>query len=181
MALEFIPEDGTGVSGANSYLTVDEFIDLSELLGYDASDIDYPQIEKRLIRAAIILDSRYRDRFPGYRAYYDQGLEWPRTHSYYVDHTEIPSDIVPKEVKMAIVEIVNLIGTGATLQPTISAQGNIKSERVRADVVEEAIEYHAPVDLLTSQFTQIDDALSRITGGWGNRGFLRIVRVGGNG
>lgn len=181
MALQFIPEDGSGVQDANSYLSVDELIDYADILGYDANDISPEVIEKRLIRAAIILDSRFRDRYKGSRANEGQGLEWPRSDATYADGEKIPDTTIPREVKLGIVEIFFLIESGTDMQPTIQAQGNIKSERVKADVVEEEIHYTSDVERYEDIYVKVEDVMSRITGGLSDRFKLRIVRVGGNG
>lgn len=181
MAIQFIPEDGSGIPEANSYLTVDELIDYADILGYDADELSPEYIERRLIRAAIILDSRYRGSFPGRRRNADQGLEWPRVNSKYIDGAAIQYDVIPKEVKQAITEIVFLMEGGSDLQPTIQARGDIRSERVRADVVEEEIHYRDKLDMTMDLFIKVEDALSRITNGQSDRYRLRIVRVGGDG
>ena len=178
---ELIVEYGTGVANANSYLSIDEFVDFAELLGYDPEIIPQERLEKRMMRATLIIDSRYRDDFPGKRATFEQGLEWPRVDAYYVDYYPIDVDVVPKEIKMALVETVFLLEQGRNLQPVVEKQGAIAMERVKADVIEEEVRYHSEAERMTEIYTVVEDVLSRITGGMSSRYDIKIIRVGGCG
>lgn len=179
MAFQLIPETGEGVVSANSYLTVDEFQDYADLLGYDYSDIELVDIERKLIRSSMFLDSEFRFRYPGDRKK-NQGLEWPRDGAEYIDGESIEEDIVPHEVKSALVEMFFIVNEGVNIQPNISAEGRVTMERVKADVIEEEKRYASGSSRFARDtYTAVEDALSRITGGLSSLYDLKIERVGG--
>jgi len=178
--VEFIVEDGTGLENSNSYLSIDRFKDISDLLGYDYTSLTDLQIERFLMRSAIILDSNFRSRLPGSRANTGQALEWPREYAYYVDQERIMNDIVPKEVEMASVEMLYLLNSGVNPQANIDPVGVLKEERVKVDVIEEQKKYATATGGPKRQvLVSVEDAMSRITGGVGSLYRLNIIRVGG--
>lgn len=178
MAFQFIPETGEGIPGANSYLTVEEFQDYSDFLGYDSGQ-SLQEIEQKLIRSSAFLDSEFRFRYPGDRKK-GQGLEWPREDATYIDGEDIAEDVVPHEVKIATVELYHIVNQGTNIQPNISAEGRVTMERIKADVIEEEKRYIAGGSRLARDtYTAVEDALSRITGGLASLYDLKIERVGG--
>ena len=179
MAFQFIPETGEGIPGANSYLTIEQFYDYSDLYGYDYSSIDLQDIERKLIRSSSFLDAEFRFRYPGDRKK-NQGLEWPREDAQYIDGEEIPEDVIPPEVQTAVVEMFYIVNQGVSIQPNISAEGRVVMERVKADVIEEEKRYIAGGSRFARDtYTAVEDALSRITGGLASLYDLKIERVGG--
>lgn len=97
--MALVIEDGSVVSGANSYVTLAEFKAWA-----DARDITYNAddnaLEAQILRAMDYLERLF---FIGNKANENQSLQWPRTEAlidgYYADATEIP-----KEVKTALYE-----------------------------------------------------------------------------
>ena len=97
--MALVIEDGSVVSGANSYVTLAEFKAWA-----DARDITYNAddnaLEAQILRAMDYLERLF---FIGNKANENQPLQWPRTEAlidgYYADATEIP-----KEVKTALYE-----------------------------------------------------------------------------
>ena len=77
--MAFTTEDGTGVEGANSYITTafaDTYhSDRQNTIWAAASTADK---EGALIRASEYIDKRFARKFKGYREKRLQGLEWPR-------------------------------------------------------------------------------------------------------
>lgn len=177
MALDIIVEDGTGVENANTYLSIEEFQDIADMLGYSYSEFTTDAIMQKLIRSSIILDSTYRYGFPGTRLKNEQGLEWPREEAHYYDGGEIASSVVPKEVKYGLVEMVYALGNN--LQPVVSANGSIKEERVKVDVIEDHKKYNYVNKFDRPLIFAVDDVMSKITGGAGARYKLSIQRIGG--
>jgi hypothetical protein len=176
----FVVETGEGLSDANSYISVEEFKELSDLFGYDYSDIADNRIQSFLIRATIILDSEYRSDFPGNRKVSGQALEWPRDEAVYIDGESIDDDIVPKEIKYAMVELLYILNAGGNVQPTISTSGTLSHERKRVEgAVEIEQRYRSDYNYRRDVYTVVTDALSRITGGLSAYSNLRIIRVGG--
>ena len=154
-------EDGTGVSGANSYISVDDattyFLDRAN------SDWSTSTGDKAaaLIRATTAIDSIYRSRFPGYRTNFrDQELEWPRTNAYdaegiLIDSTEIPQEILDATCEAALREL----STAYSLQPDLARGGRIRS--IRAGSV--AIDYDASANPYTT-YSVIDGILAKLLG-----------------
>lgn len=97
--MALVIEDGSVVSGANSYVTLAEFKAWA-----DSRDISY-NADDNVVEAQILRAMDYFERlfFIGNKANENQPLQWPRTEAlidgYYADATEIP-----KEVKTALYE-----------------------------------------------------------------------------
>jgi hypothetical protein len=97
--MALVIEDGSVVTGANSYVTLAEFKAWA-----DSRDISYNAddnvLEAQILRAMDYIERLY---FIGNKANENQPLQWPRTEAlidgYYADATEIP-----KEVKIAVYE-----------------------------------------------------------------------------
>lgn len=179
MAVEFVVEDGSGVSAATSYLTVEALKQYWENQGYSYEDLTTTDIQRLLNKATSYIDNNYRKGFPGYRQYDNQTLEWPRTGAYYLDDYTINENTIPSEVKNAVGEASYLLNTGEDLTASISKVGKIKKSRVKVDVIEEELEYTEGSGLYSNIYTIIDDALSRITGGVSDRFVLKAIRVAG--
>jgi hypothetical protein len=97
--MTIIVEDGTGVTGANSYVTVDEFRDYAEARGtaaFSSTDADY---DKYLILACDKLES-YAKEFKGQRVATTQALQWPR-YDVYLDDYLVANTTIPRELKYA--------------------------------------------------------------------------------
>jgi hypothetical protein len=90
--MSLVVEDGSVVSGANTYVSLQNFKDWATLrnltYGNDAS------VTQSIYRA---MDFFERQTFIGFKANEDQPLQWPRTEAmidgYYADATEIPNDV----------------------------------------------------------------------------------------
>jgi hypothetical protein len=98
--MALVVEDGTGVDGANSYVTLLEASAYHTTMGNDWADD-----EPALIRATRYIDNRYRRFWPGTRVYGRlQGLDWPRYRAYAVGNILIARDAIPIEIKQAVFE-----------------------------------------------------------------------------
>jgi hypothetical protein len=178
----FTLETGDGLADANSYIDVQTFKDISDLLGYDYADLYDPTIEARLVRATTVLDASYRSQFPGERQTTTQALEWPRSDAVYLDGAEISENTIPKEIQIATVELTNVISSGSNIQPTISSSGEMIYNRQRVEgAVEQEQRFDNHYGNSRDIYTAVDDALSRITGGVSGYFDLKIQRVGGDG
>ena len=97
--MALVIEDGSVVTGANSYVTLAEFKAWADSrdISYNADD---DVVEAQILRAMDYIERLY---FIGNKANENQPLQWPRTEAlidgYYADATEIP-----KEVKIAVYE-----------------------------------------------------------------------------
>lgn len=100
--MALVVEDGSNVSGANTYVTLAEFKAWADERGitYDND----AKITNHIYRA---MDFIERQNFQGRKANETQPLQFPRTDvmidGYYVDANEIP-----KELKIALYEQINI-------------------------------------------------------------------------
>ena len=181
MALKFIIENGEGFTNANSYISLDDLKDYWDTFGYIYSNYTDKALMQNIVKATRVIDSRYRNVFPGTRVTSSQGLEWPRENAYYVDDTEIAPDVVPVEISSATAEMVYAAISGtATIQPVNSSEGPVIRTRDKVDVIETEREFTSSASrYATDVITAVDDALSRITGGISAAYNIKIIRVGG--
>jgi len=128
MATYLVLEDGTGITGANSYSTVDEFQTYITERGLSvAASSDHDYMENLLIKAADYLQ-KFRAKYKGDKSSSTQGLAWPRTNVY-IDGFAISG--IPTELKYAQLQLA-YDADSTDLQPTIAAQdkGNITKEKL---------------------------------------------------
>jgi hypothetical protein len=126
--MSLIVEDGSIVTGAESYATV------AEATAYHAarSNTAWAALatdalrEAALRRATDYMRQAYRSRWQGYKVNEDQALDWPR-YDVEVEGYAVDSDIVPTEVKNACAELA-LRASAADLNPDLT-QG-VLSEQV---------------------------------------------------
>lgn len=101
--MALVIETGALISGANSYVTVDNFIAWAEARGISFT-LDDSLIEQNILRAMDYFESLH---FLGLKADENQALQWPRDRVY-IDGYAVDSDEIPKEVKSAIYELVKI-------------------------------------------------------------------------
>lgn len=99
MAVIFIVEDGSIITDANSYCTVEYFIQYWENRGRDFTKHPVPTIETLLIRATEKIDQNYNWQGTPYNT--EQPLEWPRCGMYDSKGNDIDCDVIPDELKNA--------------------------------------------------------------------------------
>lgn len=117
-------EDGTGLAGANSYVSETDFDTYCDDRGITTSG----DAEAALIRGTAWIDNTYRARFPGYRLKYRaQALEWPRANAYDSACNLVASDAVPVEVVNATCEAaIRELTEAGSLAPDLDRGGQIK-------------------------------------------------------
>ena len=91
-------EDGTGVAGANSYVTADDLRAYADARGTVLGTDDY-SLEPLLINAMDLIES-YRTKFQGVKTDANNPLQFPRT-GVFIDGAEIDGDMIPQELKNA--------------------------------------------------------------------------------
>lgn len=128
--MSLVVENGTGLSTAQSYVTVAECDAYHAARGNstwtDASTLDK---ERALVRATAALDGRYSFRFPGCRLEEDQALEWPRLDALDARGYIIDSDSVPLAVKNASCEAALVeIGEAGALSKAQDRGGQIAED-----------------------------------------------------
>jgi len=100
--MALIVENGSLVSNANSYVSVDDYIAWADARGFTYSS--YPAIEQKILRAMDFIESLD---FIGEKHEETQALQWPRDYVF-IDGYSVESDEIPKEVKIAVYEAVKL-------------------------------------------------------------------------
>ena len=110
-----IIETGDTITGANSYVTIDEADNYapSHMSGAAWSAKTTPAKEAILATATRTIDAGVR--WKGDRRAWDQPLEWPRENV--IVHSgqgrdEVPMDLVPQQVKTAVLEYAMLLAAG---------------------------------------------------------------------
>src|SRR6187402_1351463 len=102
--MALIIEDGTGVPGANSYVTVLEFQDWLTARGIALTG----DPEQQLIKAMDYLESLS---FVGEPVQCDQSLQWPR-YCVWIDNCYFPSNQIPSQLKTAQMQTAQSIDIG---------------------------------------------------------------------
>lgn len=116
--MALVVEDGTGLSSAESYVTVADFASYHAARGKPDLDDDDEAAEAALRRATAYIDGRYRARWPGYRTHgRSQALAWPRRAVIDGEGNAVADDEVPSELIAATCEAAarELASPGALL------------------------------------------------------------------
>jgi hypothetical protein len=129
--MTLVIEDGTNVSGANSYITEAEYTTWANARftpsrsTLPASSAAYEAI---ILRAMDYFETLG---FKGLKTFESQPLQWPRSNVF-IDNYAVENDEIPKEVKTALYELAYAeeIGDGELNQI------ERKTERERVDVIE---------------------------------------------
>ena len=152
--MAFTVEDGTGLSGANSYASVVEAD--SYVTDYIRNSSTWTSLssankQKYLVEASQSVDLIFHSRWLGYRLDQNQGLAWPRVAGYDKDGYSVASDEVPANVKRATAEMawrhLNDTGPSTTtgdstgIIPDISSPGTIAETDVAAGSVRSKTRY----------------------------------------
>jgi hypothetical protein len=119
-----IIEDGSGVAGANSYVTV------AEIRAYaDARSVDLPVSNEAVESLAIkAMDWLYPLKYKGTIADPDQALPWPRK-GVYIDGSEVGSDQIPRMLKYAQMAAA-IESKTADIMPNQTGQGPVSGQSV---------------------------------------------------
>lgn len=126
--MALVIEDGSGVEGANSYVSVAEARAWAVVRGLTfGSDAI---TEQALLKAMDYVES-LRSRFSGSKTSATQALQWPRTGAT-LDGALMEDDFIPVELKNGLIQLAYEAQT-VDLQPTGTGQ-EILSEKV--DVLE---------------------------------------------
>jgi len=116
-------EDGTGIAGADSYISVADAGVIAANFGW-ALPSDETTAEVALRNGAAYCDA-FESRFAGYRLSDAQGLAWPRVNAYkcYGDNQiAIASSVVPAEMIKAQVAAAVQYAAGLDPRPNDSGQ-----------------------------------------------------------
>lgn len=144
-----IVEDGTGLVGADSYVSVTDADQYMLDFGYDEwpqppsstledptpTDPNFAKKEAMLRRGALYIDNVYGVRSTGQKKIEEQGLLFPQVHAFYYNGTPVDSNSIPIEYKKAQMEAARLAYSGIALTVTAGA-GEQELKRKKADVLE---------------------------------------------
>lgn len=182
--MSLIVEDGSGVTGAESYISVANAITYCTNWGYSTwLALTTAQQEQSLRQATTYMISEYRMRWKGRRVLITQGLDWPRVGVVLEDFGgsqgcngfgsyglfQISYQIVPPEVMNACVEFANRFVTTGTLNADLSQ-----------NVVKETV---GPIDVTYDKdspqyirYRQIDNLLAPFMLAGGNKSTVKLIR-----
>jgi len=143
MAATFVVEDGTGLSTANSYLSVADADQYNEnnSASTDWSGATQANKEKALRLATRYLDVRYDGLWKSFRTNETQALAWPRAYAVDQDGYYWDSDEMPQRLEDATAELALRVIEGDTLFADITKPGTIKSQSVTVGPIQKSIEY----------------------------------------
>lgn len=103
--MTLIVEDGTGLSTAESYISVADADARMAALGMtNWTDLTEAEKEQALRRATAHMEQAYRQQWKGTRLLRDQALSWPR-YGVIADSWDIPSTVVPGDVANACIDL----------------------------------------------------------------------------
>jgi hypothetical protein len=96
--LALVTEDGTGLSNAESYISVaDADTRLGNLGQTNWATLQIAEKEAALRRSTAFIEQALRERWTGYRLHKTQALSWPRWYvvvdGYPVDPNTVPADV----------------------------------------------------------------------------------------
>ena len=125
--MAIVVEDGSVVTGANSYASIAEVRAYATERGVTL-DADDAVVEVQMHKAMDWLEG-YEDRFTGERYTADQELSWPRlyaeVHGFDVAYNAIPSQLIKAQAQL-VVDVHN----GVELQPTVTDTRVVTEEKV---------------------------------------------------
>lgn len=131
-------EDGNGVTGANSYVTLDQIKAFAVARGYVLPATD-AAIEVLAVKAKDHLEAQ-RARYKGNKLYGLGFLQWPRS-GVRVDGFEIAENVIPDELKNAQCQLCVDLQIADTVATAPNTAGLVV-KREKIDVLE--TEYFSP-------------------------------------
>ena len=139
----FVVETGSGLSTANSYLSVADadtyHSNVTRSSDWSAATAAVKQ--NALIVATQYLDIHYQGRWRGYRASGTQALAWPRASVEDDDGYWLDSASLPQRLKDACAEMALRVVLGDDLLGTVTETGEVVSESVTVGPISESKSY----------------------------------------
>lgn len=171
MTIDIIVEDGSDVANANSYADVAAARAYASARGV-VLPADDDEVAAMLIRSNDYLEAQ-ACRYQGKQSSSLQALQWPRT-GVLLNGDELPSNVIPKSLIAAQIQLSMAINAGFDLQPNISPQDYVIKEKV--DVIETQYADPLAVGILPT-FTAVNALLAPLFGECGSGKFIRTIRV----
>lgn len=153
-------EDGSGVLDADSYIAASFVATYADAYGEDKTGwlaLSSSARDAACRVAAVVLDSRWRFRFPGLRATEDQGLAWPRSDALYIDGYPIDYQSIPVEVQRAQAHLALLSSQGVDIASDTEQTMQIDSATAASGA---GVTFSVPIS--TRQFRDVEMLLDRV-------------------
>ena len=125
--MTLIIEDGTIVTGANSYVTDGEYTTYATARGITVG-VDVTAREIELILAMDYVEG-HREEFKGDKEQRDQPVQWPRV-SVWIDGFPLDASTIPQELKSAQIEAAIAVASGGELLINSTCNQNIQTEKL---------------------------------------------------
>lgn len=165
--MALIVEDGTGLSTAESYISVADASTRHAALGNtNWATLTNTEMEQALRRATVYIEQRYRERWKGTRLLRAQALSWPR-YGAEVDGYTLDSNYVPDEIANACADLA-----------LKAAAGDLAPDLTRGIVREKVGPLETEYDAFSPQSTRyvsIDGTLAAFLKG--SSSMARLVRA----
>jgi hypothetical protein len=123
--MALIVENGSIVTGANSYVSDADYVAYASARGYTIGAFGGAR-EIELIKAMDYLESM-RDRYKGTKVQRDQPLQFPRV-SLFIDGYQTDSNTIPEEIKKSQMELA-FLSISFNLSPSGTYQ-NVQSQQL---------------------------------------------------
>lgn len=127
--MAIIVEDGSGVTNANSYVSLVDARGILNPLGQDLN-ANNVTAEQEILNAMNYIES-FRERYQGLKTDIDQSLQWPRL-GVLINDVQINSDVIPQDLKNGLVFAAYEFSQGNVLQPVVTGRSRASSEVVGA-------------------------------------------------
>lgn len=129
-----IPEDGSGVTGANSYVTLafaDEYFSTHPFYSTEWEDLANDRRSALVVASTNQLDQLFN--WFGFRSYNEQLLDWPRQRVWLADNYDYAaSNSIPLAIKKATCEMAFFLSKG----DAFSSSNETLVDSVKIDVIE---------------------------------------------
>jgi hypothetical protein len=115
--MQFVVEDGTGLTDATSYVSVAEADDYLSLMSQNSTAwlaLSQQDKESYLMLAAKIMDASIK--FVGNRAHANSGLRWPRFYAKDCDKIQYEKNEIPQAIKDVNCLIADYYANNTSLQ-----------------------------------------------------------------
>lgn len=112
--MALVVEDGTGVSGADSYISLADARTYATSRGISIS-ADDTTAEQQLRQGFDYLEAK-RSQYQGAKTDSAQPAQWPRD-GVYVDGVELATNLIPTELQYAQVQLAAAVDGGSDLNP----------------------------------------------------------------
>lgn len=174
MAATFVVEDGSGVSGANSYIEVADADQYHENFGNPSawSSLSDDDKKEHLRIATQYVDLSSKGHWKGDKVDKNQALAWPRYYVYDYDDNLLDNNIVPQTVKDAVCVMALESANGTAILATLTNPGIIKKTKDKVGPITEEIEY-VDGDSPEPEFAKADQMLAEWLRGGGSVSLVR--------